>query len=156
MSKRALSPVVATVLLVSIVIILGLIVFLWTRGFVSERVEKFGRTVEMSCNDINFEAEILSNAGDETLDIINRGNVPIYGLNIKEIGRGEILVNQVFDGTLGLGQSNSIDLTNDHNIDLDFGDRILIVPIILGETNNGKVSHECVDENGKEVSVSTL
>jgi flagellin-like protein len=56
MKKKGVSPVIATVLLVSIVIILGVIIFLWARGFVEESAQKGGRAVDMSCDDVNFEA----------------------------------------------------------------------------------------------------
>jgi len=38
--KKAVSPVVATVLLILIVVILAVIVFLWARGFIGESLTK--------------------------------------------------------------------------------------------------------------------
>lgn len=41
-NKRGLSPIIATVLLIFLVLILASIVFLWARGFFSEQLEKGG------------------------------------------------------------------------------------------------------------------
>jgi len=71
MKKKGVSPVIATVLLISIVIILGVIIFLWARGFVEESAQKSDRAVDMSCDDINFEAGYNDNAGE--IEVVNRG-----------------------------------------------------------------------------------
>ena len=56
-NKMGLSPVVATVLLIAMVIIIGIIIFLWFRGFTHESITKFGvRNVELVCGDVNFQA----------------------------------------------------------------------------------------------------
>ena len=78
--KKGLSPVVATVLLISIVIAIAVIVFLWLRGFAGEAVTKFdGTNVELVCRDVEFKADY---AGGQ-LSISNTGNVPIYNFKVK-------------------------------------------------------------------------
>ena len=146
MKKKGVSPVIATVLLIGIVIILAAIIFLWARGFVAEKAQKFERAVELSCANVNFRADVFGN----DLDIINDGNVPIYGINVKIIGEGRVLVKEILDSTIGLGESKRIDLTGEIGTEVT---ELLIVPIILGETGSGKVSHECADQYGFAVAV---
>src|SRR3989344_7665665 len=85
--KRGLSPVIATVLLIAIVVVLGLIVFLWIRGIVGESLVKVdGRNVQLVCDEVEFEAEYSSSTG--FLYFSNTGNVPIYKIKAKISGAG--------------------------------------------------------------------
>lgn len=151
--KRGVSPVIATILLIAIVIILAVIIFLWARGFVSERAQKFGRAVELSCQDVNFEPGIfLSQVEDPPvhyLDIINRGDIPLYGFEVKELGTGTLIVKKVLTETVTVGNSVSISLGEQ----LTSGTNLIIVPIILGESDSGKVAHTCPDQLGFAVGV---
>jgi len=42
--KKGLSPVIATMLLIAIVVVIGLIIFLWFRGMTEEAITKFDGT----------------------------------------------------------------------------------------------------------------
>ena len=88
MKKRAkgLSPVIATVLLVAMVISIALIVFFWIKGMTEEAVTKFGdQNIQLVCGQVAFEASY----DQDTLYITNPGSVPIFGMNVKVIGDGE-------------------------------------------------------------------
>ena len=80
-NERGLSPVIASVLMILLVLVLATMIFLWARGFVSEHVEKFGISIEESCSSINFEASVYE---DEEVEIINRGNVDIDSSQISD------------------------------------------------------------------------
>ena len=80
MNRKALSPVIATILLVSIALVLALIIFLWAKSFVGDAIEKDGQAVELVCEDVNFKAE----AYGTKLYIENIGNVPLYGVEIRK------------------------------------------------------------------------
>ena len=58
--KKGVSPTIATVLLVVIVIIIGIVVFQWFRGFIKEAIEKNGENVDLTCNDVSFKADYSS------------------------------------------------------------------------------------------------
>ena len=150
--KRGISPVIATILLIAIVVILAVIIFLWARGFVAEKAEKFGRSIELSCDKINFEAGVFFDSSTDKyfLDIINRGDVPLYGFEIKDFtDPGTIKLSRVIDGTITIGQTFNVELTN-----VASGDELLVVPKILGETDSGKVAHTCTDNFGYAVGVA--
>jgi len=157
-NKRGVSPVVATILLIAIVIILAVIIFLWARGFVAEKAQKFGRAVELSCDDVNIEAGVFfiaEGAGEcgpgFSLDIVNRGDVPLYGIEVKDLSDpGTVIVKRTYTGTVTIGQSDSICLSDE---DIELGDQLLLVPVILGESDSGKVAHTCTDNFGHAVTV---
>jgi len=156
--KKGVSPVVATILLISIVIVLAVIIFLWARGFVSEKVQKFDQAVEFACDPHNerwasFEVGIFNDAGTYFLDIVNNGNTPIYGVVVKEIDTGSVevreLTRDLFGNTLNLGESREIELVGfDGNIE-----QILVIPIILGKSGSETQAHTCDDSFGYTVKV---
>lgn len=154
MKKKGVSPVIATILLIAIVVILAIIIFLWARGFVSEKAEKFGRAVELSCEDVNFDTGVFQDesncgAGGFALDIVNRGDIPLYGFEIKDLSNpGVVFVKQSLTSTITVGQSTSICLS-----DVETGDELLVVPTILGETDSGNVAYTCPDHLGFTTTV---
>ena len=78
--KKAISPVIATVLLVAMVIVIGLIIFSWAKGFQEEAVTKFGgENIELTCEKVTFEADYSGG----TLFLSNLGNVPIFQIKAK-------------------------------------------------------------------------
>ena len=146
MKKKGVSPVVATVLLIAIVIVLAIIIFIWARGFIAEKAQKDGSAVELSCEFIDLEVGLF---GDE-LEVINRGNVPIYGLEVKQRNTGEVLVHELPGTTIKIGESLRVSL----GFMPGAGDELNVVPIILGETESGKVAHTCEDQFGFAFTVS--
>ena len=150
MKKKGVSPVMATIILIAIVVILAIIIFLWAKGFVGERAQKFGSAIELSCDKTNFEIGLPSNAGcvggeERRIDILNRGNIPLYGIVIKEKGKAEIKIRTTVEKeTITIGSSDTFCF----NSDLDSGSEILVIPMILGETESGNVAHTCGDQYG--------
>lgn len=139
MKQRGLSPVVATVLLVSLVVILSLIVFFFIRGLTEEAVTKDGTNVKIICqNSIDFTAEYSPNTGN--LDISNTGNTPIYDFKVEKELEG--------------GSSNTIDLSEREgwpkngltqgaaaSVSVNTGvKKLIMIPVLLGqsESEDGK------------------
>ena len=147
--KKGLSPVVATVLLISISLVLALIIFLWAKGFVNEKNQKYGELIEFACEDIEFSAEAVFDEGKIYMN--NKGNVPIYGAEIREKLLGSIRnVGILSDGTLAKGQGGAFDFTF---TDIAKGDEVIIVPIILGESGEYKKSHVCEEKFGNIITI---
>ena len=148
-NRRGLSPVIATVLLISIALVLAVIIFMWARSFVSEKVQKFSAPVENSCTDINFEAE--ASAGK--IDVVNRGNVPLYGIEVRKVSAGTIEgVMQFPESTIGEGETSSVDISS---YGIEDGTQLLIVPIILGEANGYKKAYTCDEKYGLPVTYAS-
>lgn len=131
--RKALSPVIANVLLIMIVIILALIIFLWAKGFVTETVTKKGMPSYQACEEIELEVKKI---GTE-LQIINRGNIPVYRLEIKKKSEGRIEEQRA--SGISVGESTIVDLE-------DYYDEIEVIPAILGETETSKKIDVCEDK----------
>lgn len=151
MNKKAVSPVVATALLIAITIVLAAIIFIWARGFLQEGAEKQGRAVELSCDQLVFAASLTQVGADTFLDVTNRGNVPIYGFTLQVIETGSITPYSLPDSGVLAGNSKSIRLSDPSYSSLRSG---LVLPVLLAEEGNGnKVSFPCPDVNAIRVDL---
>lgn len=159
MNRRGVSPVIATVLLIAIVVVLAGIIFIWAKGFLSESAVKGDRAVEMSCTDVDFEAQIVRAVQEcpegsgtylDAIDINNIGNIPIYGVQILSYNpvTGSIdstVVDQPFNGgTLTVGQSSSVCLGEQVGSQNTFR----VVPKLLAQSGDKKVAYTCPEKDG--------
>lgn len=148
--RKGVSPVIATVLLLSITLVLALIIFLWARGFVEEKTQKFEGPIEFACDDIIFNSEAVSS--EDRVYINNKGNVPIYGAEIRKVSLGSVKNVGVLGITLAKGQGGYFDFSFGVN-GISSGDELIIVPIILGESGEFKKSHVCDEEFSQIIKV---
>lgn len=146
LTKRGLSPVLATTLLVSITLVLAVIIFFWARTFIGESVEKAGSSIDNSCDLVDYS---IDPRGGQ-LYVTNVGAVPIYALEMRVKEIGEIKDIGQVGGTIANGQSANWSLPEGTYP----GDTIITVPILLGETSNGKVAHVCDADYKREAVVS--
>mgnify|MGYP001602505366 CR=1 FL=1 len=134
MNKKALSPVIATVLLISLVVVLALIIFLWATSFITEVVEKEGKSASQACGEISLQASLSGS----TLSLVNQGNIPVYQIEIvKKSGFKE--ERQVEQVDVKAGESKTdIEVTGSF-------DKVEIIPAILGKSGNVQKIFTCVD-----------
>ncbi len=140
LNKKGVSPVIATVLLILIVIVLATIILLWARSFRTEQVIKFGEPVETSCSRVQFQVQETQNADSLDLSLVNTGDIPIYKFAIKKIssGKSEFIYEHVnvleSKGSLLQGQSGKIEsISIESNIK-----EIQVFPMLLGKNEKGK------------------
>jgi flagellin-like protein len=129
--SRGLSPVIASVLMILLVLVLAALIFLWARGFVSEQVEKFGKPIEKLCESVDFDVQRIG--GD--LEVINRGNVDIRHLDIKMIKGGSSDVEK-FNFQIDAGEAirREAVLLMDGNV---VPDEIIVYPALVGNVKGG-------------------
>jgi len=150
--KKAVSPVIATVLLIAMVVVIALIVFLWFRGLTQEAVTKFGGTnVELVCGDVQFSSSLSSS---NVLSISNIGNVPIYSMKLEVLTSGS---TQTFD----LGESypsawpeNGLlqgGIFSSSVSEVSGADEVLLIPVLIGSSSGGQKTHVCDDRFGQEL-----
>lgn len=151
--KRGLSPVVATVLLIGIVIAIALIVFFWFKGITQEAITKFdGTNVKLVCDQVSFEAAY---SGGQ-IQIKNTGNVPIYKMKAKISEAGSYTTIVVGENDTAWPQ-NGINQADAYSgslpgVTVSSGDKILLIPVLIGNTeSSGKKSYTCEDRQGKEI-----
>jgi len=145
-TKRGISPVVATVLLVAMVVVIGLIIFLWFRGMTEEVITKFGGTnIEIICSEVDFDSDYSSGI----LSISNNGNVPIYGMKVKiSRDRGH--------DTTDLTEFNGLNQGEAFSDDLEVGDAssLTLIPVLLGSSEEGEKTFVCNEkQHGYEIII---
>ncbi|MCS7134432.1 MAG: hypothetical protein NZ889_01050 [Candidatus Pacearchaeota archaeon] len=133
MKKRAISPIVATVLLIVVAIALFLMIFFWLRGFQKEAIMKMGTAIENVCPKIKFEVRKTTTGQQQTITIINAGDVTIQGFKIIVKEQRQEL-RTLFPGEIG-----SVSISNCEN-------GIKIVPVLRGKTSTGYKDHICEEQ----------
>lgn len=160
--RKGISPVVATVLLVAIVIIIALIIFLWFRNIGGETCTKFqGQNVQLVCGNVEFFASYDSATGE--LTISNTGNVPIFSVNVRVNTGGDYETIEIVDTSYpGLSNNwpsfglNQGDVYTSGNMDYKFGsaDSLVITPILMSSCGGTEKAYECDDnQHGYEVDI---
>lgn len=151
MEKKGLSPVIASVLLILLVLVLASLIFLWAKGFISEQIQKFDRPVESLCGDIRFDAELVVEAGFHTLEVRNTGDVGIFNFEVKRIKEGESETD-VFKFVVPAKGA----VRKDFNFNMEDGtnpEKIIIYPTLVGNVK-GKDSNRvytCIN-HGKTIN----
>jgi hypothetical protein len=140
--KRAVSPVIATVMLVSLSLILAIIVFMWAKGFLQEQIEKNGQAAEASCAQLEFKASFIKESETPaglsgTLQVVNRGALPIYGFDIKQIQGGDV-VRKPFAFSISPGET----LPGKSILLVGSPEDLEIYPILLGSAKNQKLNKQ--------------
>ena len=151
--KKGISPVIATVLLVAMVLVIALIIFLWFRSLSSEAITKFGGTnIQLVCKDVSFSADYSGGA----ISVSNYGNVPIYDMDVKiSSGRNydtRNLANLSSNWpSTGLRQGGTF-TSGDLSSELSGATQIELIPILVGTSNSGQKTYTCDSQYGQQVT----
>ena len=151
-NKRGISPVIATVLLIAMVVVIGLIIFLWFKGMTEETITKFGGTnINLICADVSFES---SYSGGQ-LSISNIGNVPIFGMKLKIFTDGSHETKSLRDLSenwpeLGLNQGGTFSGVISG---VGSGDKIILMPVLIGSSEKGEKTFMCKEQYGYEIKI---
>ncbi len=147
--KRGLSPVIATVLLIGIVVVIALIVFTWFKGFTQEAVTKNDQNAQLVCNEIKFKASL----SETTLSILNSGNVPIYGMVLKIAGVGGFETKDIKELSNWPDEGLNVGGAFVDSLDVS-GDSITFIPILKGYSQKGgEASYICNENQGYKIAL---
>lgn len=148
--KKGLSPVITTVILIGLVIAIVSIVFFWFRGMVEEGVTKFGKNIELVCEDINFKATYDKTTGK--LSIINDGNIHLYSISMKIINNGNYETQDLRDTLLlpnGLKPGEAEEITIGEYTE----GSLELTPILMGKSEKGNKMFICGGQYGKNIEI---
>jgi flagellin-like protein len=151
--RKAVSPLVSTILLVMIVIVLAFIIILWSGIFLSEMITKeIGgqkKSAEQYCSEISIQTFINP---DGSFGFKNTGNVPIYSYNLKLSLSGTSKIKEILpvQGLVNPGYSTLVkDPDTGSPIDYNLYEEIKIIPIILGKDKSGNTERfTCSEKDG--------
>ena len=158
--KRGLSPVIATTLLILIAVIIAVIILLWIRSYIGEKAEKdLGGgpiALENVCKEVKFDADAKFETGNLKVHVGNNGNVPIYGIEVKKKGFASVSSVRAVNTrspnlAIASGEDEDLELSDVNNVEI--GNDLVIVPIVLGESKKAKKAYVCEEQYGVEVKV---
>ena len=153
--KKGVSPVIATILLIGIVIVIALIVFFWFKGLTEESITKFGnKNIKLVCEDVEFEAGYSGG----TLSISNTGTIPIYNINVEVSGVGGYVTRSLKElsqswPTTGLNQGEVFSTKLDSIPEISSADEMILIPVLAGESNSGQKTHACGEKDGYVINL---
>tara|TARA_Y100000310_G_scaffold342908_1_gene448196 strand:+ start:9155 stop:9625 length:471 start_codon:yes stop_codon:yes gene_type:complete len=141
LNKKGVSPVIATVLLIGLVMVITLIIFLWFKGLTQEAIIKFDKNVELVCDEVKFKSAYTNGI----LSISNIGNVPIYGIKVKISESGNYETKGLKDlsewPNAGLNQGRTF--SGDISSNTISADSVTLTPILVGSSESGERTHTC-------------
>jgi len=139
-NKKAVSPVVASLLLVVIVIVLAMIIFIWAKSFIKEVIQKRGTSASQVCQEIKLQATYSPSTGE--VSISNIGNYPIYAIQLRlKLGGETSIISSDKSFPLGVG-----DIISDNKLISSSDAEVEVIPIIQGTTSRGKkTKYTCQD-----------
>jgi flagellin-like protein len=150
--KRGVSPLVATIILISMVLIISAIIFAWARSMVREDATKFNRNIRLVCEDVSFRATYSGG----TLNVINEGNVPVYRIKVKKEEGANYVTEDITtmsarwpESGLNPGGAFSDNIAST----IGTADRITIIPVLVGDVGNKQTIYVCEDRFGYEIEL---
>ena len=153
--KQGISTVIATVLLVAMVVVIGLIIFLWFRGITEEAVTKFGgRNIELVCEDIEFLSDYSIATG--ILSVSNIGNVPIFGMKTRISKQGSHETLDIKDLPVGwpnIGLRQGGTFSGDLSTEFTEANQVLLIPVLMGTSAEGDQTYVCEDRYGQDLII---
>jgi len=150
-SKKAISPVITTVLLVLMVLVLASIIVIWWKGFLGESITKFDessgkpKSIEQFCAKVVIDATLSGT----TANVVNSGSVPVYKVGFQRTTKTATTI-KIFDYQIIGGASKQIPL--DSSVVPASGDKLYLIPVLLG--NNDKAEQkefQCPEANWKQI-----
>ena len=151
LNNKGVSPVIATILLVGIVMVMGLIIFVWLRGLAGETITKFDKNAELVCEEIQFEASYSTGE----LSISNIVNVPIFQMKVKISNKGNFEtsnLNTLTESWPGSGLNQGAGFSG--TMTFSNAEKIVLIPVILGSSKDGEKTFVCDEARfGYEISL---
>ncbi len=126
-SKRGMSPLIATVLLIAFAVAMGAMIMNWSAG-----IEGEGETTQNHCSDISITTDQGACFKDNTIsfNVLNDGNEKIDGVLLSSITEGSLIDIQVKDTSLIKGENidkNIPYLYTGGSVELEF------VPLVVAD-----------------------
>jgi len=137
-NKKALSPVIATALLIMLVLVLAVIIFFWLRSLISEQVEKKGADIKFSCDNVNFDIKKTIN---NKIVIANRGNVPVSYFEIRQTTAGTSTTAKVDNAGNGFIAGDSVSVLIP-NPPIDPNKEFTLFPVLVGSVKGATANYK--------------
>jgi len=154
-NKKGLSPVIADILLVALVVVIIAIIFVWFKGMVQEGITKFDQNIQLICDKIVFDADYSGGI----LTINNNGEPPVYTMKVRISEEGEFKTQEIQelvaeskwpDTGLRQGAVYSEAISFEEGVT-----KISLIPVLVGTNSEGKQKRfTCEGQYEKEINIT--
>ncbi len=138
--KKGVSPVISTILLITIEIIQALIILLWTRGFTKEAYLKTigseEKPVSILCTQLKSDIEPFVGA-DNSFGFRNKGTIPIYEFDLRLTSNDGNTNIDEYNAGVGGGSINPGGMITFENKDYTNYKEVKVIPTLLATKKSG-------------------
>jgi len=152
-SKKAISPVITTVLLVLMVLVLASIIVIWWNSFMGESITKIDessktpKSIEQFCSRVVIDGTLIG----ANVSVVNTGSVPVYKIGFQKKTKTDTKI-EISDSQIIGGASKSVGISSSMIPNSGAGDKLYIIPILLGNDKDGEQKEfQCPEENWKQI-----
>lgn len=137
MTKKGISPLIATVLLIGFTIVIATGVILWWSGSVKDIIDKQGaeQAAQMRCATGTFVSVISCDVDEDEIIVKNDGTEIITVVIVRSTTNDNELVTEEVD--IESGEEENVDISD---LQINKGDTIEVIPAILETESSVLVS----------------
>lgn len=139
-SKKGISPVIATVLLIVIAVALFIAIFFWIKSMQKDVILKFDSGIEQSCIKISFDATVQGG----TLQIENRGDVALGAVKVYLKSGGSLTLKEDWSINDPIMKSEAAQTS----VSCNAPDQLKLVPVLIGisKKTGSEAQYVCEDK----------
>ena len=140
MKKEAISPIIASVFLISLVMIVAVTIIFFNKGLLEEItggvITLQNKNIALTCNDVIFESDYV----DGKIYLKNPGNVLIYGMKLRVYSDKSFETQDIRDLTLNWPEEGLKEggVFSGNLIFKESINKVILIPVLIGITDNGK------------------
>jgi len=136
LSKKGVSPVVATVLLISLALVAGTIIIIWGTSVIKEETLKFEGKISDICSELDLDVSL----NGDTLDVSNLGSrAALHSLTLRA-NNGDLHECNVID--ISPGEARSYNTNAECGAGISGSDVEAIIPVLKSDD---ETTYNCVD-----------
>jgi len=139
MDRKAVSPLIATLILIVIVVSASSTIYIWSRSFIAEQLEKFGSPAELTCEEIDFVTQLeIAGGTSYELFVNNQANVDIPKLNLNFNREGKSII-KTFSANIKKGSTGNVSFDL-RTVGISSFESIDVTPVLLAIGESSKTS----------------
>ena len=118
-NARAISPVIATLLMIAIAVVASLVTYAWVMGYMGFQTEKTGKAIQIQSVDFAGSIVYVQNVGDSQVTFsapcvfVDGADKTATGLSTTPLAAGDTRAISVTAGTFVAGNTYTIKVTTE-------------------------------------------
>jgi flagellin-like protein len=125
-NMRAISPVIATLLMIAIAVVASLVTYAWVMGYMNFTTEKTGKAIQIQSTTYSNPSSVDT----FTIYVQNVGDSDVkFGATTSIFINGAVATSIAFDPSVNLGKTNTVKITAS-GVALDAGVQQVTIKVV--------------------------